>query len=73
VNTQPFTVDLPLMTLDDLLQQLADTRGPEELDGSRHEPWVPLGAGGLVADRVRLARPEAAINRFAHNRATVDG
>jgi epoxide hydrolase len=76
VNTQPFTVDIPQTTLDDPLQQLADIRGPEELDGSslggRHEPWSLRELVGWWQTGFDW-RPEAAINRFAHNRATVDG
>jgi hypothetical protein len=75
VNTQPFTVDIPQATLDDLPKSWP-TRGPEELGGAGWEDGTSLVFLRELVGWWQTGfdwRPETAINRFAHYRATVDG
>jgi hypothetical protein len=72
VNTT-VTVDIPQMTLDDLLQQVADTRGPEELAGRTARALDSFGSWWAGGRPGSTGVQRCAINSFAHSRATVDG
>ena len=77
VSLQPFTVDVPQATLDDLAERLARARWPGELDGAGWEDGTsPAFLRELVGwwrTRFDWRAQEAAINQFPQFRATVDG
>jgi len=77
VSLQPFTVDVPQATLDDLAERLARARWPGELDGAG---WEDGTSPAFLRELVGWWRTgfdwraqEAAINQFPQFRATVDG
>jgi epoxide hydrolase len=77
VTLQPFTVDVPQATLDDLAERLTRTRWPGELDGPE---WEDGTSPAFMRELLEWWRTgfdwraqEAAINRYPHFRATVDG
>jgi pimeloyl-ACP methyl ester carboxylesterase len=77
VGVERFTLNVPQATLDDLQERLARARWPGELD----EPgWEDGTSPAYLRELVGWWRSgfdwraqEAAINRFPHFRATVDG
>lgn len=77
MSIQPFTIDVPQTTLDDLQHRLAQTRWPDEADGSSWAYGISLAYMKEVADywlhRYDWRTHEAALNRFAQFKAGVDG
>jgi pimeloyl-ACP methyl ester carboxylesterase len=77
VGVEPFVVEVPQATLDDLAERLARARWAGELDGPGWEGGTsPAYLRELVnwwQTRFDWRAQEAAINRFAQFRATVDG
>jgi pimeloyl-ACP methyl ester carboxylesterase len=77
VGVESFRIAVPQATLDDLAARLARTRWPEELDGSGWEDGTSLEflreLVGWWQSGFDWRAQEAAINRFAQFRATVDG
>jgi pimeloyl-ACP methyl ester carboxylesterase len=74
---EPFRIDLPQETLDELRQRLTATRWPDAVEGVGWEQGMPPGALREPCEHWRdgfdwRAR-EAALNRFDHIRATVGG
>ncbi len=56
MSIQPFKINIPQSTLDDLRERLARTRWPDEVEGAGHERRVSQEPGGLLAARIRLAQ-----------------
>ena len=77
MNIQPFTINIPQATLDDLHERLARTRWPDEAEGSGWAYGISLAYMKEVADywqhRYDWRTHEAALNRFAQFKAEVDG
>ena len=77
MSVQPFTVSIPQATLDDLRDRLARTRWPDEIAGMGWEygtdPVYLRALGEYWQNGFDWRAQEAAINRFAHYRAAVDG
>jgi pimeloyl-ACP methyl ester carboxylesterase len=77
VGVERFAVAVPQATLDDLQERLARTRWPGELDGPGWEDGTsPAFLRELVGwwqTGFDWRAQEAALSRFAHFRATVDG
>jgi pimeloyl-ACP methyl ester carboxylesterase len=73
----PFVVDVPESTLDDLRERLANTRWPVAVFEEGWEHGTNLGYLRTLAEhwltRYDWRKQEAAINRFSHFRADVDG
>src|SRR5215217_3930104 len=77
MTAEPFTVDVPQTTMDDLRQRLARTRWPKDLDGPG---WNDGTGSAFLRELVGWWQTgfdwraqEAAINRLSQFRATVDG
>ena len=74
---KPFTIDIPQQTLDDLQQRLARTRWPDEIPGAGSDYGVsPTYMRELVdywQNGFDWRAQEAALNRFDHFRADIDG
>jgi Epoxide hydrolase N terminus len=77
VPVRPFTVHVPDATLADLRERLGRTRWPGELDGPG---WQDGTSPAFMRELLEWWRTgfdwraqEAAINRYPHFRATVDG
>ena len=77
MRAEPFTIDVPDAVLGDLGERLAHVRWPSELDGPG---WDDGASPAWLRELVRWWRSgfdwraqEAALNRFAHFRATVGG
>lgn len=77
MSIQPFTIDIPQATLDDLHERLARTRWPGEAEGSGWTYGISLAYMKEVADywlhRYDWRQHEAALNRFAQFKTEVDG
>jgi pimeloyl-ACP methyl ester carboxylesterase len=77
VTVEPFTIDIPDATLDDLRERLARVRWSGALDGPGWEDGASPAWMGELVDWWRSGfdwrAREAALNRFAHFRATVGG
>lgn len=77
MTTQPFKVQVPQATLDDLQQRLAHTRWPDEIIGAGWDYGTNLG---YMKDLVEYWRTqfdwhaqEAYLNSFSHFRTEIDG
>jgi pimeloyl-ACP methyl ester carboxylesterase len=77
MSIQPFTIDIPQATLDDLHERLVHTRWPDEAEGAGWTYGISLTYMKEVADywlhRYDWRSHEAALNRFAQFKADVDG
>jgi epoxide hydrolase len=77
MSSQPFTINIPQATLDDLHKRLARTRWPDEAEGTGWAYGISLAYMKEVADywqhRYDWRQHEAALNRFAQFKAEVDG
>jgi pimeloyl-ACP methyl ester carboxylesterase len=77
VGVERFTVAVPQATLEDLAERLARTRWPGELGGpgwgDGTSPAYLRELVGWWQSGFDWRAQEAALNRFAHYRATVDG
>jgi pimeloyl-ACP methyl ester carboxylesterase len=77
MTATPFEVNVPQATLDDLRDRLARTRWPDEVNGAGWNYGTNLAYLRELIDYWRdgfdWRAQEAAINRFAHFRAEVDG
>jgi pimeloyl-ACP methyl ester carboxylesterase len=77
MSTEPFAVEVAQAILDDLDERLARVRWARELDGPGWEDgasraWLPTLVGWWRGGFDWRAQ-EAALNRFAHFRTTIDG
>ena len=77
MNAQPFKVQVPETTLEDLKERLARTRWPDEIAGSAWDYGTNLAYHKELVEYWRTGfdwrAQEAAINTFSHFRATVGG
>jgi pimeloyl-ACP methyl ester carboxylesterase len=77
MTVQPFTIAIPQADLDDLRERLARTRWIDEVEGSGWNYGIDLGYLRELADYWQHTYDwrthEAALNRFAHFKADVDG
>ncbi|HEX6553200.1 MAG TPA: epoxide hydrolase [Ktedonobacteraceae bacterium] len=77
MSIQPFTINIPQATLDDLHERLARTIFPDEAERSGWAYGISLAYMKEVADywlhRYDWRTHEAALNRFAQFKAEVDG
>jgi microsomal epoxide hydrolase len=75
-NVQPFKIEVPQPTLDDLQLRLANTRWPDEIEGADWEYGTNLGyLKELVAywqSSYDWHKQEAYLNQFAHFKANLD-
>src|SRR5579864_5642797 len=77
MSIQPFTINIPQAALDDLHERLAQTRWPDEAQGTGWSYGTNLG---YLKELVNYWQhtydwraQEAKLNQFAHFRAEVDG
>jgi pimeloyl-ACP methyl ester carboxylesterase len=77
MSIQPFKIAVPQTTLDDLRARLVRTRWPDEADNAGWAYGISLAYLKDVADswlhHYDWREHEAALNRFAHFKAEVDG
>jgi pimeloyl-ACP methyl ester carboxylesterase len=77
MSIQPFKIAVPQTTLDDLRDRLAHTRWPDEADNSSWAHGISLSYMQDVTNswlhHYDWRQHEAALNRFAHFKAEVDG
>lgn len=77
MSIQPFKIDIPQATLDDLRERLARTRWTDEVEGSGWTYGVNLGYMKELANYWQHTydwrKHEAALSTFAHFKANVDG
>ena len=77
MSIQPFTINIPQATLDDLHKRLARTLWPDEAEESGWAYGISLAYMKEVADywlhRYDWRQHEAALNRFAQFKAEVEG
>jgi pimeloyl-ACP methyl ester carboxylesterase len=77
MNVQPFKIQVPQATLDDLQERLARVRWPDEIPGSGWDYGANLAYMKELADywqtKFNWRAQEEAINKFHHFRAEVDG
>ena len=77
MSIQPFTIAVPQTTLDDLQHRLAQTRWPDEAQGTGWSYGTNLGYLKELADYWQHTydwrTQEAKLNQFAQFRATIDG
>jgi len=77
MSIQPFQVNIPQATLDDLRERLARTRWPDEVEGAGWNYGTNLGYMKEFADYWQHTfdwrKQEAKLNQFAQFRAEVDG
>ena len=77
MSTQPFKVDIPQATLDDLHQRLANTRWPDEIEDADWDYGTNLGYLKELANYWQHSfdwrKQESMLNGFAHFRADIDG
>ncbi|GAC1353786.1 MAG: epoxide hydrolase [Ktedonobacteraceae bacterium] len=77
MSIQPFKVDIPQATLDDLRERLGRTRWPDEIEGADWDYGTNLGYLKELTNYWQHTfdwrKQEAMFNRFAHFRAEVDG
>ncbi len=77
MSIQPFNVNIPQATLDDLHERLAHTRWPDEIEGADWDYGTNLEYLRELANYWQHTfdwrKQEAMLNRFAHFRAEVDG
>jgi pimeloyl-ACP methyl ester carboxylesterase len=77
MSIQPFHVDIPQATLDDVHERLGRTRWPDEIENARWDYGTNLDYLKELANYWQHTfdwrKQEALINRFSHFRAEVDG
>ena len=77
MSIQPFKINIPQATLDDLHKRLARTLWPDEVEGSGWAYGISLAYMKDVVDywqhEYDWRMHEAALNRFAQFKADVDG
>jgi epoxide hydrolase len=77
MSIQPFTINIPQATLDDLHKRLARTLWPDEAEGAGWAYGISLAYMKEVADywlhRYDWRTHEAALNRFVQFKAEVNG
>jgi microsomal epoxide hydrolase len=77
MTVQPFTIAVPQATLDDLRERLARTRWIEQAKQAGWNHGLELGYMQELVDHWRHSydwrKQEAALNRFAHFKADVEG
>lgn len=77
MEPQPFTIQIPQSTLDDLHQRLSQTRWPEEVQGSDWKYGTNLGYLKELTNYwlhwFDWRKQEQALNQFAHFRTEIDG
>ena len=77
MSIQPFQVNVPQATLDDLRERLARTRWPDEVEGAGWDYGTNLQYMKELADYWQHTydwrKQEAELNTFAHFKADIDG
>ena len=77
MKAQPFTINIPQTTLDDLRRRIARTRWTPEVEGVGWDYGTNLGYMKALADywlnQYDWRKQEAALNQFAHFKADIDG
>lgn len=77
MTSTPFSIDIPQATLDDLQHRLAATRWPDEVNGAGWDYGTNRAYLEELAtywrDGFDWRAREAALNRFTHFRAEIDG
>ena len=77
MSIQPFQVNIPQATLDDLRERLARTRWPDEVEGAGWDYGTNLQYMKELADYWQHTydwrKHEAELNTFAHFKAQIDG
>src|SRR5690349_12162033 len=77
MSIQPFKIDVPQATLDDLRERLARTRWPDEVEGSSWTYGISLSYMKDVVDywqhQYDWRKQEALLNTLSHFKAEVDG
>lgn len=75
-DIEPFSIDIPEQTLDDLRQRLNNTRWPDEVDRAGWDLGIPLDYLREVcrwwADEYDWRAQEAHLNSFAQYRTAID-
>ncbi len=77
MSTQPFKVNIPQATLDDLHERLAHTRWPDEIEDAGWDYGTNLGYLKELTNYWQHSfdwhKQEATLNGFAHFRTEIDG
>lgn len=77
MSVQPFTIQVPQATLDDLRQRLEHTRWPDAIQDAGWDYGDDLGymkeLAGYWRDEFDWRKQEAFLNSFANYRAIVEG
>ena len=77
MSIQPFNVNIPQATLDDLHERLGRTRWPDEIEGADWDYGTNLGYLRELTNywqhTFEWRKQEAMLNQFAHFRSEVDG
>jgi pimeloyl-ACP methyl ester carboxylesterase len=77
MSIQPFKIDVPQATLDDLHERLARTRWPDEVEGAGWDYGTNLDYLKSLVDywqhEFDWRAQEAMLNNFSHFRADIDG
>ena len=77
MSMQPFEVDVPQETLDDLRERLGRTRFPDEVEGAGWDYGTNLAYFKELTDYWRdgfdWRKQEAELNRLSHYRAEIGG
>ena len=77
MSTQPFTINIPQATLEDLRERLARTRWPDEVEGAGWDYGTNVGYLKELVDYWQHTfdwrAQEAKLNRYAQFRAAIDG
>lgn len=77
MKPQPFSIDIPQATLDDVSKRLAQTRWPDEINGVGWEYGTNLTYLKELVDywqnQFDWRKQEAMLNRFHQAKATLDG
>ncbi len=77
MSIQPFKINIPQATLDDLRERLAHTRWPDEVEEAGWDYGTSLGYMKELANYWQHTydwrKHEAALNTFTHFKAEVDG
>lgn len=77
MNVQPFTINIPQATLDDLKLRLERTRWPDAVEGAGWDMGTDIGHLKEVVNYLQHGydwrKQEAELNKLAHFKAEIDG